>query len=290
MASTRILITGSNGQLGKELQNIAGTFPAYEFFFMGRTELPIEDVASINDAFYKYKPSFCVNCAAYTAVDKAETDKEQAFLINANAVGNLAKAAAIHRTRFVHISTDYVFDGNAVTPYKEEHPTSPVNIYGLTKLKGEALCLLNNPDSLIIRTAWVYSVHGHNFVKTMLKLMKERPEVRVVSDQVGTPTYAADLAAVIMKIITHGEWTPGIYHYTNAGRTSWYEFAEEIKKQINATCKVTPILTIQYPTPAKRPGFSLLDTEKIRRTFGITIPNWEASLENCLRKMKEINN
>ena len=289
MASTRVLVTGSNGQLGKELQDLARDLPAFEFIFMGRQELPVEDVACVNETFNKWQPAYCINCAAYTAVDKAESDKETAFLINANAVGNLARASFLYNTRLIHISTDYVYDGNAVSPYKEEHPTSPVNIYGLTKLKGEALCLLNNPDSIIVRTSWVYSVYGHNFVKTMLKLMKERPEVRVVSDQVGAPTYAADLAAAILKIINHTEWIPGIYHYTNTGRTSWYEFASCIRQHINASCKVTPILTIQYPTPAKRPGFSLLDTEKIRRTFGITIPLWEESLEQCLRNMGEIN-
>lgn len=290
MALKRILVTGSNGQLGRELQEIAVRFPAYEFIFMGRQELSIEDGASINGVFSKWKPSYCINCAAYTAVDKAESDKEKAFLINSKAVGNLAKTAAIFQTRLIHISTDYVYDGNAVVPYKEEHPTSPVNIYGLTKLKGEAMCLLNNPDAIIIRTSWVYSEYGHNFVKTMLKLMKERPEVRVVSDQVGAPTYAADLAESMLKIITHPVWIPGIYHYTNAGRTSWYEFADAIRKQIKANCKVTPILTVQYPTPAKRPGFSLLDTEKITRTFGITIPKWEESLVKCLQKMGMIIN
>jgi len=288
MTSNRILVTGANGQLGKELQDISPNYPDYEFIFLTRQELPVDDAARVKETFNKWKPSYCINCAAYTAVDKAETDKEIAFLINSNAPGLIAKACVLYQSKLIHVSTDYVFDGKGVTPYKEDHPTNPINIYGLSKLKGEVLCLLNHPDAIIIRTAWVYSVHGNNFVKTMRRLMKERPEIKVVSDQVGAPTYAADLAEVIIDIISHPEWVPGIYHYSNSGKTNWYEFAEAIRKFSNYACKVIPILTDQYPTPAKRPGFSLLDTEKIRRTFGITIREWDARLGSCLQKIDKL--
>ncbi len=285
MALPRILVTGAGGQMGSELQMLAAGYPQFEFLFTTRNELPVSDKNAVGEYFVQQQPVWCINCAAYTAVDKAESEKEQAFEVNANAAGFLAKASAQTGTRFIHLSTDYVFDGSSATPYREDHQTNPLGIYGLSKLKGEALCLLNNPESMIIRTAWVYSTYGSNFVKTMMRLMKERTEISVVNDQTGSPTYAADLAGAIMQIIVQEKWHPGIYHYANAGTTTWFGFATAIKNLLQSNCKIHPVTTAEYPTKAKRPSFSLLDTTKIRQTFGITIPHWEESLERCLSKM-----
>ena len=285
MALPRILVTGAGGQVGSEFQLLAPRYPQFQFLFTTRNELPVSDAKAVQEYFMQHQPAYCINCAAYTAVDKAETEKELAFDINANAVGYLSKAAAQNRTRFIHISTDYVFDGSSSIPYREDHRTNPLGIYGLSKLKGEALCLLNNQDAMIIRTAWVYSTYGSNFVKTMMRLMKERKEISVVNDQTGSPTYAADLANAIMQIIEQENWQPGIYHYANAGTTSWFGFATAIKELLHSDCKINPVPTAAYPTIAKRPSFSLLDTNKIRHTFGIHIPEWKESLERCMSKM-----
>ncbi len=285
MALPRILVTGAGGQMGSELQLLAGSYPQFQFLFTTRNELPVSVKKAVDEYFQKHQPAYCINCAAYTAVDKAESEKEEAFEVNANAVGHLAKASAQTGTRFLHISTDYVFDGSSVIPYREDHPTNPIGIYGLSKLKGEALCLLNNPEAMIIRTAWVYSTYGSNFVKTMMRLMKERKEIGVVNDQTGSPTYAEDLAQAIMQIIVQEKWQPGIYHFANAGTTTWYGFATAIKLLLQSDCKINPVTTAEYPTKAKRPSFSLLDTNKIRKTFGINIPEWKESLERCMSKM-----
>lgn len=296
MSKPKILVTGANGQLGTALRTLSAAYPAFDFIFLTREELPIHRFELVAQYFSTAKPAFCINAAAYTAVDKAETDKENAFLINGDAVGVLASACSKFGARFIHISTDYVFDGTSPAPYKETDRTNPANTYGLSKLRGEALCLLNNGDAVIIRTAWVYAEHGNNFVKTMLRLMKERPEINVVSDQVGAPTYAGDLAEAIMTIIKQntafrtqhseeGRWVPGIYHYSNQGRISWYDFAVAIKELSGSACKVNPIPSTQYPTPAKRPAFSLLDTHKIQSTYQLTIPDWKDSLQRCLQKL-----
>lgn len=284
MTKPVILVTGANGQLGKELQVLAEFYDDHSFVFTTREELPIQDEEKVKHFFTKHKPAFCINCAAYTAVDKAESDQETAYAVNATATGILAAASRDHKTRFIHISTDYVFDGQSPVPYTEEAPVNPVNTYGASKLKGEQLCLENNPDAIIIRTAWVYSGFGNNFVKTMLRLMKERPSINVVNDQIGSPTYAADLARCIITIIL-GKWQPGIYHYSNQGRISWYDFAEAIKEFSHSDCVVNPIPSSQYPTPAKRPSFSLLDTHKIGKTFNVEIPDWKDGLERCLQKL-----
>ena len=285
MAKPVILVTGANGQLGKELQVLAEFLDDYSFVFATKEDLPIQDEARVQEYFAKHKPAFCINCAAYTAVDKAETDKENAYAINATATGILATAGKTYNTKFIHVSTDYVFDGQSPIPYKEDAPTNPINVYGASKLKGEQLCLQENPNAIIIRTAWVYSGFGHNFVKTMLRLMNERPSINVVNDQVGAPTYAADLARAIIHIITTKQWTPGIFHYSNKGRISWYDFAEAIKEMTHSNCIVNPIPSSQYPTPAKRPSFSLLDTQKIYETFHCEIPGWKDGLERCLQKL-----
>lgn len=288
MSQPAILVTGANGQVGQELQGLSASYPAFDFIFTTRHNMPIDDEAAVLQFFEKYRPAYCINCAAYTAVDKAETDQEAAFRINAEGARILAVACKRYNTRFIHISTDYVFNGRSPVPYKEEAPTEPVNLYGASKLKGEQLCLQYNADAIIIRTAWVYSSFGKNFVKTMMKLMQERPAINVVSDQIGAPTYAADLAQCIMQIIANCishivNWQPGIYHYSNAGRISWYDFAVAIKQLTGSECTVNPISTEQFPTPAKRPSFSLLDTGKIQNIFHCTIPFWKDSLQRCLK-------
>ncbi len=281
-----ILVTGANGQLGKEFRALENKFPSFHFNFVSREDLPVEDRALLMDFFQRHQPSFCINCAAYTAVDKAETEKDAAFLVNATAVGVLASVCKEFNTKLVHISTDYVFDGLSPVPYTEEDTTCPVNTYGATKLKGEELCLQNNPNAIIIRTAWVYSTFGNNFVKTMIRLMKERDSLTVVNDQVGAPTYAADLAGVIMHVIEGNNWKAGLFHYSNMGKISWYDFAVAIKEHTGSSCQVIPISTAQYPTPAKRPSFSLMNTTKIKNTFSISVPDWRTSLENCLQQLK----
>jgi dTDP-4-dehydrorhamnose reductase len=282
----KILVTGSNGQLGKELKEIAVEFPQFDFIFLSREDLPIHHFELLRNFFKGYHPQYLINCAAYTAVDKAESEKELAFQVNAEAVGVMAAVCKEYGTSFIHVSTDYVFDGTATTPYKEDAPTNPQSVYGASKLEGEKQAIQFNPDSIIIRTAWVYSEFGKNFVKTMLKLMSEREEINVVSDQVGSPTYAADLAAAIMKIIVDGNWKPGIYNYSNEGVISWFDFAVAIKEAAGLTCKVNPITTTQYPTPAKRPAWSVLDKTKIQQTFGVKPAGWKESLITCLSRLK----
>lgn len=288
MTAPTILVTGSNGQLGSELKELAPFYPQYKFCFFSRSELAIEDAEEVQRAFALLRPRYVINCAAYTAVDKAETEKEQALQVNATAVGVLAKTAKEHGAKFIHVSTDYVFDGESETPLTEEHPTAPVNFYGETKLKGEQEALKENADSLIIRTSWVYSFYGKNFVKTMLRLMAERESVGVVADQVGSPTYAADLAKAILLIIESGKWQPGIYHFSNAGVISWAQFAQQIATLINSSCKVNFITTEQFPTPAKRPRFSVMDKTKIYESYGIQLVPWEESLKACIQKLREV--
>jgi dTDP-4-dehydrorhamnose reductase len=291
----KILVIGANGQLGMELQQLAPGNPAFDFVFTTREQLSLDDLKAINRFFSEHKPQYCINCAAFTAVDKAESEKESAYRVNAEAPGVMAAACKKNNIQFIHVSTDYVFNGNGTAPYKEDDQTDPVNLYGASKLEGEKLVMRNDPGSIIIRTAWVYSEFGKNFVKTMLRLMAEREQVGVVSDQYGTPTYAADLAEAIMKIISTFEnptsHSPlsthnGIYHFSNEGQISWYDFAVAIKDLIGSSCKVNPITTMQYPTPAKRPAYSVLDKTRIRDSFNIPIKDWKASLAVCLQKIK----
>jgi dTDP-4-dehydrorhamnose reductase len=292
-----ILVTGSNGQLGKELKKIALLFPRYEFIFLSKEDLPIHHFEMVRHYFNTYQPQYCINCAAYTAVDRAEQEKDRAFQINGEAVGVLAAICKEHHAQLIHISTDYVFDGTATTPYKEDSPTNPQNVYGASKSEGEKQALQFNPDSIIIRTSWLYSEYGKNFVRTMMKLMNDNEEINVVNDQFGSPTYAADLAEVIMQIIltlpTHHVLskvegstltTHGIFHFSNEGIISWYDFALAIKEIAGNNCKINPVPASQYPTTAKRPAYSAMDQSKIMQTFGINLKNWKQSLGVCIRE------
>lgn len=281
-----ILVTGAKGQLGQEFQQLEKNFPSLNFLFVSKNELSIADENAVNTFFKNKQIDICINCAAYTAVDKAETDKETAIAVNAIAVGYLAKACKNHNAKFIHISTDYVFDGKGIKPFTENDQTNPVNFYGQTKLSGELNALKENEETIIIRTAWVYSSFGNNFVKTMIRLMNERESIGVVNDQYGCPTFAADLAQAIMQIIVGNNFIAGIYHYSNKGKISWYDFAKEISQQINSHCVVNEITTSQFPTPASRPSYSVLDTSKIAETFNITIPEWKESLQKCLALLK----
>ncbi|MBS1666105.1 MAG: dTDP-4-dehydrorhamnose reductase [Bacteroidetes bacterium] len=286
MSKPEIIVTGATGQLGKEIQTLSSRFPIFDFVFLGRAGLPINDFSKAQELFKIHQPAFLINCAAYTAVDKAESEKETAFLVNADSVEILAALCKQYGTRFIHISTDYVFDGGSSTPLREDAPTGPISVYGASKLKGEELALKENPGSVIIRTSWVYSEFGNNFVKTMMRLMNERESINVVSDQIGSPTYAADLAEAIMQIINATQFVPGIYHYSNEGTISWYEFAVAIKEMINSSCIVNPIPTSQYPTPAKRPHYSLLDKTKISAVYALAIKDWKESLHVCISRLK----
>lgn len=281
----KILVTGANGQLGKELRDLAASHPAFEFLFLSREDLPIHHFELVRNVFASFLPDYCINCAAYTAVDKAEQEAELAKIVNATSVGILAAVSAAHGCRFIHVSTDYVYGGDSSEPYTEDYPTSPSSVYGKTKLSGEIEAIENDPHAVIIRTSWVYSYHGNNFVKTMMRLMKERNEISVVNDQTGSPTWAADLASFILHVISLPTWHPGIYNYSNSGVINWYEFALEINRLIAADCIVHPIPSSAYPTPAKRPAYSVLNKQKINRVFGIDPENWKLSLEKCVSRL-----
>lgn len=287
-----ILVTGSSGQLGSEFKMLSHQDTEVDFIFTSKEELPVNNEEAVRVFFKKYHPQYCINCAAYTAVDKAESEKDLAFEINAGAAEILAKTCKENNTVLIHISTDYVFDGTATVPYKEDSPTDPQSVYGASKLEGEKRIMETNTGSIIIRTSWVYSSFGKNFVKTMLKLMKERQEISVVNDQIGSPTYAADLAEAIMGIIgklsIHQSpfTTHEVYNYSNNGIISWFDFALTIKELTGSHCKINPIPTSQYPTPAKRPAYSVLDKTKIQQAFGIKLKDWKESLVVCLQRIQ----
>lgn len=288
----KILVTGACGQLGNEMQLMAQQHTQYTWFFTDVASvadgakvspLDITDQVAIETFVQDHDIDVIVNCAAYTAVDKAETDEAKAHLLNAVAPGYLAEAIQRRGGQLIQISTDYVFDGTAHTPYTEDVPTCPASVYGRTKLEGERAVLAANPSAMIIRTAWLYSTFGNNFVKTMLRLGREKSELGVIFDQVGTPTYARDLAAVVMSAIGQGI-QPGIYHFTDEGVTSWYDFTKAIHRLAGiTTCHVRPLHTTEYPTPATRPHYSVLDKTKIKQTYGIEVPYWEDSLAACVR-------
>jgi dTDP-4-dehydrorhamnose reductase len=268
------------------LKVLSKAYPQFDFIFTDVHELDITDADKVNDFFNHYRPAICINAAAYTAVDKAETEKELALKINAEAAGTLAENCAKVNARFIHVSTDYVFDGTASTPYTEDHPVSPVNFYGESKLRGEELALEKLPSTVIIRTSWVYSYFGNNFVKTMMRLMKERQSLNVINDQFGSPTYAADLAEAIMQIAVMQNVEGGIYHFSNEGIISWFDFAVAIRDLAGLQCEVKPIDTSGYPTPAKRPAYSVMSKEKIK-SLGIELKDWKESLQHCIKLLQQ---
>ncbi len=283
-----VLITGSKGQLGSEIKAVSKNHP-YQFYFTDKESLDITNPHAIKQYIEENSIDTIINCAAYTAVDQAESDEETADKINHIAVKHMAKIAKEKNIKLIHISTDYVFDGKNHKPYTEEDNPNPTGVYGKTKLAGEEAMMKIAPrNSIVIRTSWVYSSFGNNFVKTMLKLGKEREELGVIYDQIGTPTYAADLAAAILEILPKiDNHKPEIYHYSNEGAISWYDFAKEIMKMAKLSCQINPIETWQYPTPAERPHYSLLNKAKIKKDFDVTIPYWKDSLSACLTKLGE---
>lgn len=285
-----ILVTGANGQLGSELRRAVKNHPEnLNFIFTDVAELDITNLSALNEFVKNNEIKYIVNCAAYTAVDKAEDDVDLCYKINKDAVKNLGVAATNNGAKVIHVSTDYVFDGTNNRPYVESDTVSPKSVYGKSKQEGEAALLDACPESVIIRTAWLYSIYANNFVKTMIKLGKERDSLNVVADQTGTPTNAANLAHAIVKIIDYSEannFVPGIYHYSNEGITTWYDFTVQIHKDAGiTTCKVSPITTDQYPTKASRPQYSVLDKSKIKKTFKLDIPQWEDSLKVCVEEL-----
>ncbi|MEZ0184324.1 dTDP-4-dehydrorhamnose reductase [Flavobacterium oncorhynchi] len=275
----KILVTGATGQLGSELLVLSPSYSRYEWIFADRTKATLNDLDLLESQLVAIKPDVIFNCGAYTAVDKAESEKELAFKVNHLAVELIAKYTAKNNVKLIHISTDFVFDGSSSIALDEKAETNPVNVYGKSKLAGEIVCIKENPETIIIRTSWVYSKFGNNFVKTMQRLMQEREEINVVNDQIGSPTYAADLAKAMIAIVESSEWIPGIYNYSNEGEISWYEFALSIKELGAYNCKVGGIPSSSYPTPAKRPEFSLLDKRKIKEVYNLDIPNYKESLK-----------
>jgi dTDP-4-dehydrorhamnose reductase len=283
----RILVTGSNGQLGSAIKKQSADFENLKITFTDVQELDLTNDQQVNHYFANNRYAYIINCAAYTAVDQAEKNPGDAFIVNASVPERLGSICNTFSTRLIHISTDYVFSGNSITPYTEEDETNAVNLYGKTKLEGEK-ALWPNTNALIIRTSWLYSEFGANFLKTMVRLSKERKELGVVFDQIGCPTYADDLASAILIIVGQSEkngFNSGVYHYSNEGVCSWFDFATEIMKATNSTCVVHPIRTSEYPLPAKRPGYSVFDKKKIKSTFGIKIPYWRDSLLKAIQNL-----
>ena len=284
----KILVTGANGQLGKCFRQLEA--PGYQFVFAGSADLDVSNARNVKAFFDAHQPDWCVNCAAYTAVDKAETEPEQARKVNRNGPANLARECARLNIPLLHFSTDYVYHNGQNTPFVETDKVSPKGVYARTKQAGEQAAMKAHPTgTMVIRTSWVYAPFGNNFVRTMLRLGAERPALNVVFDQIGTPTYAPDLAAAMLEIIQKSDKspefkakTPGIWHYSNEGVTSWYDFATAIMQMARLDCKVSPIESSQYPTPAQRPHFSVLNKGKIKAAFQLAIPHWTESLGRCL--------
>lgn len=285
-----ILITGADGQLGNELRDLSKQYYGYDFTFTDIDKLDITNSTTTFEFIRSIRPDWIVNCAAYNLVDKAENEPDTAMLINGTAVKNITEAISGTECRFIHVSTDYVYDGNSNVPYDENAVANPQSAYGRSKLAGEKYALLH-PGSMIIRTAWLYSSYGNNFVKTMLRYGAEKESLRVVFDQTGTPTYAADLAGAIMSIISgvirnQFAFKAGVYNYSNEGVCSWYDFATEIIKEAGLTCQVNPVTSKEYQQAAKRPSYSVMDKNKIKENYNITIPHWRTSLLKCLKIIK----
>jgi dTDP-4-dehydrorhamnose reductase len=289
MAIHTILVTGANGQLGWELGQLAKSYPAFKFVLVDRSQLDLSFPETFEKIIQTIAPDCIINTAAYTAVDKSETEKELSYTVNATAVQELARISKVFAIPFITYSTDYVFDGGATQPYLSSTEMDPVNYYGSTKAAGETLAMEANEYTIVIRTSWVFSSHGNNFVKTMMRLMKERESLNIVADQKGRPTYAKDLAMATMKMIeaiNTGKSMSGVYHYANTGETTWFDFAAKIKAIAGLDCALNPIETKDFPTLAKRPVYSVLDTSKIEEALSLSIPHWEDALADC---MKEIN-
>lgn len=283
----KILIIGSSGQLASELKQLQTDFPSHQFHFTSQAETDISNASAVHKAFLKAKPNFVINCAAYTAVDKAETDQERATEINELGVKIIAEQAFEMKCYLVHISTDFVFDGKKSRPYNEEDSTHPISTYGMSKWKGEEAIKASGCDYTIIRTSWLYSSFGNNFVKTMMKLGNERESINVVADQIGSPTYCNDLALFILSHLEQlASHKNNIYHYSNEGVASWYDFAYEIMKLNHLSCQVNPIPTESYPTPAARPSYSVMDKSKIKSHYQISIPHWKESLAKCIQRLQ----
>ena len=277
-----ILITGCNGQLGSELRAIEKEYAQYRFFNTSHQELDVTDHVAVAAYLEEHEIDGIINCSAYTAVDKAESDIDNCKAINTEAPANLAMAIEKRGGWLIHVSTDYVFDGTKHTPYNETDATCPNSVYGSTKLAGEESAMKLCQHTMVVRTSWLYSAFGNNFVKTMIRLGHTKDELGVIFDQIGTPTYASDLARAIMAAVEHGV-VAGIYHYSDEGVASWYDFTKAIHRLAGITdCQVNPIHTSEYPTPAKRPAYSVLDKTKIKQTYGIRIPHWEESLAKCI--------
>lgn len=283
----KILVTGGKGQLAQCIKDLAENLNAFHFIYVDIDELDITDQSAVYRFFETNEVKYCINCAAYTAVDKAENDSENAFLVNVKGPLNLARACSKNEAVLIQVSTDFVFDGFQSSPYNEEDDTNPISEYGRTKLEGEKVISSTLKEYFIIRTAWLYSEYGHNFTKTMLRLGIEKDMLHVVADQIGTPTYAGDLAKILISIVIQNPTVYGTYHYSNEGVASWYDFAKAIFELKKVDCKVLPITSADYPTPAKRPAYSVMDKSKIKEVLNIEIPYWRDSLKECLLIIKD---
>lgn len=284
MTQKTILVTGGNGQLAASIRELAPSYTSFKFIFRDSDSLDITDSDLVNTFFLQNRIDWVINCAAYTAVDKAETELDLAYNVNKKGAENLAKGCS-DNVKFIHISTDFVFDGQKDTPYNEEDATNPIGVYGHSKLEGEIAVTSSLEKYYIIRTAWLYSQFGSNFLKTMMRLAETKSEINVVNDQIGSPTYALDLAKALMKIIIEDNNKFGIYHYSNEGEISWYDFAKTIFDITKSRIKVNPIPSTEYPTPAKRPKYSVLDKNKIINAFDSEVPNWKDSLKKAIYKL-----
>jgi dTDP-4-dehydrorhamnose reductase len=282
----KVLVIGSDGQLGLEFQKISNSYDSLSWFFSTTKTLDLLKLDSISSFLNNINPSVIINCAAYTNVDRAEPESELADIINSKAVKVISRWTSDNNKMLIHISTDYVFDGLSKLPYSENSKTNPINEYGRSKLKGEIACLKNHPNSIVIRTSWLYSSFGKNFVKTMIDSMKKNKSVKVVNDQIGSPTYTNDLAMVIIKIIKNYKTESGLFHYSNEGEISWFEFAKSIKELYNLDCEIIGVSSKEFKTIAKRPRYSLLNKSKIKKTFNLEIPNYKQSLEDCIKVIK----
>lgn len=284
--TTKVLVTGAKGQLGQCIQSIAHQYPTLNFLFVDKQQMDITNIIQISEFFKTHKVDWCINCAAYTAVDQAEIHKEEAYQINVLGTRNIAQLCQEYGVKLIHISTDFVFDGLKTSPYTEWDATNPINVYGETKLKGELEVKAHCASHFIIRTSWLYSEFGHNFMKTMLRLASERDILRVVNDQIGSPTYALDLAEALLHIIQKDKDHYGVFHYSNQGQISWFEFAKTIFELVNHHIVLEQILTKDYPTLATRPLYSVLDTSKISEAFNLEIPFWKDGLVTALSKVQ----